>query len=68
MKYYLFIEEQAQGPYDLAEIREMIYKRTISTETLAQKEGDDGKWVLVSSLPFKAVDPTAPAVAAEEDK
>lgn len=47
--YYLAINGNQQGPYQLEQIKQMIATRTISTETLVWKEGMQN-WSALSSL------------------
>jgi hypothetical protein len=51
MKYYLWKNEQQQGPYEDFEILKMLNENVISEDTLACAEGDaETKWIKVSGI------------------
>lgn len=51
MKYLLWIGEKSEGPYEKAQIVEMLLSGKITQQTLWLPEGGKGDWQPVSAIP-----------------
>jgi hypothetical protein len=59
--YYLHVNEQVQGPYSEAEVREFFVEKTLQPDSLISADGGDWQR-LADSLPHFFTPPAAPAL------